>query len=139
MPKKVLCKQILFLFLIMILAAGCFQVASTLPPPTPLGQGASSPLLSELLGKWKLNSGSRFGNAILEFRDDGTLIVTNTDDGTVKALQYTFVDTDTIATAGDDELAGTVAVKIENDEMQFDMTFADHVFGTIFPKLQRVK
>ena len=36
----------------------------------------------------------------------------------LKRLQYTFVD---------------------DDEMQFDMVFADHVFGTIFPKLQRMK
>lgn len=139
MPKKVSRRQILLLFFTTILAASCFSAASTLPPPTPLGQGISSPLLSEVLGKWKMNNGSHFGNAILEFLDNGTLIVQDTDVGTVKTLQYTFVNTATIAIAGDDKLAGTVTINIKDDEMQFDMVFANDIFGTIFPRLQRVK
>ena len=84
MSKNISSKQMLFLLFITVLLAGCFPVAGTPPPPALLGEGVQSPLLGEVVGKWKLNNGSRFGNAILEFQSDGTLIVENTDDGTVK-------------------------------------------------------
>ena len=117
----------------------CVVGPSTPPPPTPLGTGVSSPLLADLLGQWKLNNESRFGNAILDFQEDGILVVENADNHSTKTLQYIFVDDNTLAIAGDPELAGTVEITIDKDEMEFSMIFADDVFGTIFPTLTRVK
>jgi hypothetical protein len=130
--------SLLFLFLLFLLTA-CSFGPSTPPPPTPLGAGIESPLLAELLGKWQLAHGSRFGNAILEFQENGTLIVENTDDQSTKTLQYIFVQENTLALAGDLKLAGTATIKIDKDEMEFTMIFADQVFGDIFPRLTRVK
>lgn len=130
--------KLLILLFVMTLATSCTVAGDDDAPATPPPNGVNSPQAQSLLGRWAVNH-ERFGNAIFEFRDDGTLTIENVDTGQVRNMAYVFVDDDTIALTGDREFAGTAKIEVSGNKMAFVITFTGNVFGEIYPSFTRVE
>lgn len=99
--------------------------------PTQAQASVVSEESAYIVGQWEVNDG-RFGHKIVDFQEDGRLLLEDVESGEIIEMRYLFVGENTLDLTGYDELNGSASVNFYEDKMDLTVNFDGTIFGELY-------